>query len=131
MKKQDKNFTDENIKKEAYNKGEDGRIIENLNDLEDLNSMEKEQERQEKSKNNLIDPKVEISEEEIKNLEDSSQDTSSDESQSSKDFLDTEDSEGASLNEDVEDDGLFHTGIDLDVQAEDLNPDQDFTSEDN
>lgn len=131
MKKPDKNFTDENIKKEVYNKSEDGRVIDDLNDLENLKSMDKKAEQQEKAKNKLIDSEVDISDEEIQDLERSARNNSSDESQLSNDFLDKEDNDGASLNEDIEDDGLLHTGIDLDVSEEDLNPDNDITSEDN
>lgn len=131
MKKEDKNFTDENIEKEAYNKAEDGRIVNDPNDLENLNTIEKQQERQEKSKDNLIDSKVEISEDEIEDLENAANDTSSDESQSSKDFLDDEDLDGTPLNEGPDEDKLFHTGTDLDVEDEDLTPDNDYSSEDN
>lgn len=129
--KKDKNFTDENIEKEAYNKAEDGRIIKSPYDLESLNSIEKKQEKQEKSKDNLVDPEVDISEDEIEDLDNSSNDTSSDESQSSKDFLDEEDFDGDALNEGPDEDKLFHTGTDLDIEDDDLTPDNDYTSEDN
>ena len=131
MKKEDKNFTDENIEKEEYNKSEDGRIISHPNELETLNSLEKKQELQEKSKDNLVDSKVEISDDEIEDLEKAANDESSDESKSSKDFLDEEDSDGDPLNEGPDEDKLFHTGTDLDVEDEDLTPDNDYTSEDN
>lgn len=127
----DKEFTDENINKEEYNKEEDGRIIKGPEDLDNLTDMDKEKEKVEKAKDPLIDPKVEISNREIEDLEQASQDTSSDETQMSENFLDDEDADGALLNEGPDLDSQFDTGQDLDVDPEDLYPDRDMESEDN
>lgn len=73
---------------------------------------------------------AEISEEDIRDLEHSGQDRSSDESQSA-DLLDNEDYEGTGLNEGPDEDDLFDTGEDLDISKETLFPDEDPDSEDN
>lgn len=131
MEKKDKNVTDENLQKEEYNKAEDGRIIDGPQDLDDISDMDKEAEKSIKDEDPLMDGDVEITDQEIEDLQNAADGVSSDESILSENFLDDEDMDGDELNVGPDENRLFHTGEDLDVSAEDLNPDLDPDSEDN
>ena len=78
----------------------------------------------------LMDDKVNVSETEAGDLENATNDLSSDESQVS-DLLDDTDTDGDALNEGPDEQDLFDTGEDLDISEETLFPDEDPDSDDN
>jgi len=97
-------------------------------ELEHMETIDKEREKEyKKEEASLTDNERDVSKPELQDLDNAEKNIPADESRS-RDIPDTEDNDGAPLNEGPDEEDLFDTGENQDVPPSDLFPEDDDTA---